>query len=532
MCGILFMAVRDEQSDMLVKFNESLSKLNNRGPDGHNVVVLQYQNYKIYMGFTRLAIRGLDNNGMQPFNFGKIHAICNGEIYNYDYLKEEYDIKVNSGSDCEIIPQLYDELGRDYFELNNVMDAEFAMVLFDGYYGGIYASRDRYGVRPLFYGRSDNIIMFSSEMKAMINICDHIEAVNPKNIYKFDLNSYNKDNNQFMYLSGLTDPLEKNINYTLDQIKININTILTNAVKKRLISDRPIGFFLSGGLDSSLIVAIATKLLGPENITCFTIGCENSPDVIAAEKVTDFLKIKKHYIIEFDTEEGLEELENVIYSIESYDTTTIRASTPQYILCKNIKEMTDIKVLLSGEGSDELHGSYRYFRDAPDKEEFETESNRLLDELYMFDNLRTDRTAASHGLEVRVPFLDFEYVNFIKSLDYSLLMNNKKVIEKKLLRDSFLGYLPEEILYRSKEAFSDAVSNSTEIWAKLLQKEANTEDNIGKYKINQPLTKEADMYRKIFNEFYFQDDVIKHYWMPRFQKKEITDPSATILDSY
>lgn len=530
MCGILALISKSELN-LEEKFKTALAKLNNRGPDDFCIKKYHFQKTTIYLGFTRLAIRGLEKNAMQPFEYGKIVSICNGEIYNYEFCKEEYSITTESGSDCEIIPKLYDSLGRDFFELNTVLDAEFATILYDGYYGCIYASRDKYGVRPLFYGTSKDVIMFGSEMKALVDICDHIEPVNPKNIYKIDFNEYNNSENQLIFSNIFSDPHK--INRTIDEIKPLIRSTLTNAVKKRLVADRPIGFLLSGGLDSSLIVAIATKILGPDKIVCFSIGCENSPDILAAEKVTSFLKIDKHYIFHFDVDDGLEELENVIQTIESYDTTTVRASIPQYLMAKYIKEYTDIKVILSGEGSDELHGSYRYFRDAPSKEEFEAETIRLLDELYMFDNLRTDRTMASQGLEVRVPFLDFEYVNLIKSIDYGLLMNNKDVIEKKILRDSFIGYLPEDILYRSKEAFSDAVSSKEVTWAKELQKEADANvENIKDYSHNKPLTKEAELYRRIFNDYYFQDDVIKHYWMPKFQKKEITDPSATILDSY
>ncbi len=252
----------------------------------------------------------------------------------------------------------------------------------------------------------------------------------------------------------------------IKQIHLLTREYLTNAVSKRLMADRPIGFLLSGGLDSSLIVAIATKLIDPKKIVCFSIGLVGSPDIEAAKKVVNYLGIVNHHVIPFSILTGIKEIPNVIRSIESYDITTIRASTPQYIMAEYIQNKTDIRVLFSGEGSDEIYGSYRYFRDAPTVIDFHRETIRLLEELYMFDNLRTDRTMAAHGLEVRVPFLDFKYVEFIKQLNPALLMHNSEIIEKKIIRDSFVGYLPNEILYRSKEAFSDAVSSNEVNWFK------------------------------------------------------------------
>lgn len=300
-----------------------------------------------------------------------------------------------------------------------------------------------------------------------------------------------------------------------------------------MYANRKIGFLLSGGLDSSLVVAVATKILGPENVVCFTIGFDNSPDVIAAKKVTKFLGIE-HHIVPLNVETALNIVPEVIRCIESYDITTIRASLPQFLLAKYIKENTDVKVLASGEGSDELFFSYRFHRFAPNSKEAHNDSIRLIKELYMFDNLRTDRTMAGNGLEVRVPFLDYAFVEFITKINPELLMYGPDYIEKQIIRDSFKGYLPDEILFRPKEAFSDACNTKEINWFRLLQsrldKEISDEELINSpFEFNKPQIKEALYYRRIFNEYYpNRDNVITHYWLPTWNV-DIKDPSAEIL---
>lgn len=531
MCGILCIIQKNQTLDQKI-IDKCLETLISRGPDNQNHI----QTNNVFLGFTRLAIMDTSNDGLQPFSNKTNHVICNGEIYNYEQLSKSLNILMKSKCDCEVILPLYEKLG--FVEMIKNIDAEFALVIYDEKQNNIYAARDRYGVRPLFYGwdTKNNIYGFSSEMKALHNIMDHVIPVIPNEYYIFDVNNFTLQTfTYFDYKEYIKSSYIMNIN---ELIKTSINHLLTNAVKKRLHTDRPIGFLLSGGLDSSLIVAIASKILGAENITCFSIGLENSPDVIASKVVTKYLGIKNHHIINFDIDTGICYIPEVIKQIESYDITTIRASTPQYIMAKYISENTNIKVLLSGEGSDEIHGSYRYFRDAPNTEEFHLESIRLLKELYMFDNLRTDRTMSGNGLEVRVPFLDFDYVNFIMNINPEILMYTDKQIEKQIIRDSFIGYLPNEILYRSKEAFSDAVSSTEKNWFKSIQQLASetiTESDIlnSKYEFNKPKTSEALYFRNIFEEFYpNRCKLIDHYWLPKFQKEEIHDPSATILKCY
>lgn len=540
MCGI-FCLVQTGTVDLQMA-KECLLKLTHRGPDGLNYKCIKINDKEVFLGFVRLAIMDISNAGLQPFYSSKdrTHVICNGEIYNFKEIEKDHSIEMISSCDCEIILPLYEKLTNKFVDH---LDAEFAMVILDEKSKIIKAMRDRYGVRPLFYGYNTKTGTFglASEMKALHPIMEFVSPFPPDRTMHLNLSkplfpvNYSTHFTIYNTYNDLTYNIEmSDISYIHQQI----NMYLTSAVKKRLNADRPIGFLLSGGLDSSLITAIATKILGPDKIICFSVGLPNSSDVIAAKKVVEFLNIKHHYIVPFSIEDGIKQIPNVIKSIESYDVTTVRASTPQYIMAHYIKEKTDIRVLLSGEGSDEIHGSYRYFRNAPNIEEFHNETIRLLKDLYCFDNLRTDRTMSSAGLEVRVPFLDFEYVKFIKKINPKLLMYSEKYMEKQIIRDSFVGYLPNEILYRSKEAFSDAVSSKEVNWYKSIQSLAEStitqqELSTNPFQINKPETIEALYYRRIFDSYYSKRcNVIPYYWLPKFQSEKVVDPSATVLKCY
>lgn len=536
MCGIICLIKYGTKLDEGV-FEQCHQKLIPRGPDKQNSTEISVnEDIHIYLGFSRLAIMDMSDDGLQPFKseLGN-QVICNGEIYNYNELAKEHDIELKTKCDCEVLLPLYEKLGFE--EMIKQLSAEFAMVIYDNAQQCIYVARDRYGVRPLFFGWNETTQTygFASEMKVLHGIMEHVYAVVPNMYFRFDLiNNIQSQISYYDYKILNSPPIA----YERDYIKSTIKNLFIGAVKKRLCTDRPIGFLLSGGLDSSLIVAIACEILGPDKITCFSIGLPNSPDILASKVVAEFLGIKNHHIIPFDVETGINTIPEVIRTIESYDITTIRASTPQYLMAKYISENTDIKVLLSGEGSDEIHGSYRYFREAPNPIEFHNETIRLLKELYMFDNLRTDRTMSGNGLEVRVPFLDLDYVDFIMRLDPELLMFTSDQMEKQIIRDSFVDYLPDEILYRSKEAFSDAVSSNEVNWFKSIQKlalETITEDDLANnpFKFNKPQTIEALYFRRIFDEYYpGRDTLIPHYWLPKFQKEIVTDPSATVLQCY
>ncbi|ANB50522.1 glutamine-dependent asparagine synthetase [Powai lake megavirus] len=544
MCGIFCLIQYGNKKIDQQQCIQCLNKLTPRGPDNSDYKIVRVNdNVTVFLGFTRLAIMDTSSAGMQPFqDDDDNHLICNGEIYNYQNLATKYDISMNTQCDCEIILPMVQKVGFVEMISNN-LDAEFAMVVLRKKENRLYAARDRYGVRPLYIGhnKTNNTIAFASELKSLHNIMEHVQQVEPNFYINLDLTTdinfqkfgYSNLMNQYYDFEKLS---VRNIdNNNIEMIENNIRNLFVSAVKKRLESDRPIGFLLSGGLDSSLIVAIASKIIGPEKITCFSIGLPGSPDVEAAKKVVEYLGITQHHIVPFSVQKGIEIIPEVINTIETYDITTIRASTPQYIMAKYIHDHTNIRVLLSGEGSDEIHGSYKYMRFAPNEYDFHWETIRLLRELCYFDNKRTDRTMADNGLEVRVPFLDFEYVEYITSIDPKLLMYRQDYLEKKIIRDAFINYLPNEILYRPKEAFSDAVSSKEMNWYKNIQKiaDATISDNDllnNKFTHNKPEIKEALYYRNIFNDIYNnRDNILPHYWLPRFQTQKISDPSATVL---
>jgi asparagine synthase (glutamine-hydrolysing) len=535
----------DIVTKLVTKSKESLDKINHRGPDGSIIYVPELcddvrGSVVVIFGFVRLSIMDTSNNGMQPFVYDRNVVVCNGEIYNYKMFKNMFTNLV-SNSDCEVILPAYSVL-NDFESLIHDLDAEFSIILLDNIKNEIYACRDRYGVRPLYSltDNNDKTIIFSSELKGLMNhfnentsddtCCNNIYQINPNVFTIVDLHRFN--NLQYKKYFSYNNKIRHAVTDSLFIISENIKNKLINAVNKRLASDVPIGFLLSGGLDSSLIVAIAAKIIGPTNITCFTVGLANSYDVIASKKVVEYLGIpqQNHHIVPFTIEAGLDAIEKVIESVETYDITTIRASVPQYIMASYIKANTNIKVILSGEGSDEVHGSYKYMRWAPNKKKFNSERIRLIKELFYFDNKRTDRTMSAHSLEVRVPFLDFQYVEYALSLDPDLWIYKENYIEKKLLRDAFVGYLPTDILYRPKEAFSDAVSSSDTNWYKSIQNIAEGTTPDYTYIINPPQIDEAIYYRNIFTKYYKgMDHIIPHYWLPKFQNETIQDPSATIL---
>jgi asparagine synthase (glutamine-hydrolysing) len=488
-------------------------------------------NNNLKFGFHRLAIVDPSATANQPFYYSDNVSICNGEIFNHSILENKYEFKMETKSDCEVLLHMYNKFGID--ALVNELDAEFAFVIYDKKNNYLYAGRDPYGVRPLFIGKGYNTIAFCSEAKGLTDFDNLIvEPFLPGHYMQVNL-----DTLELKYTNYYNIDIIERIDANRNNILYLINKLFTESVVKRLMSDQSIGCLLSGGLDSSLVTSIVSRYI--KDIQCFSIGLENSVDVIAAKKVSKYLGIpyENHHIITFTVEEGLQALEDVIYHLESYDITTIRASTPQYLLAKYIKTKTNVKVLFSGEGADELFAGYQYSKDAPNAEELHKDTKRLLKELYMYDNLRTDRTISGWGLEVRVPFLDKEFTKFVLSLDPNLRKPSKDIMEKILLRDSFNdNYLPDEILYRPKEAFSDAVSSKEISWYRSLCKYIDgfvTDDELkdasNKYPFNTPQTKEALYYRNIFSRLYpNRDKLIAHYWMPMWQG-DIKDPSATVL---
>jgi len=527
MCGIfLYSSFTEENNREDVR--KSFETLIPRGPDSQVINVSS----SYFLGFCRLSIMDPSSFGEQPFSTqdGKYSLICNGEIYNYLELQKEFNLSLSSGSDCEVLLPLFEHFLstglsplESFRKMVSCLDAEFALLLRSNETGSIFAARDSLsGIRPLFYSFSPETILLASEAKAIHSLTkEKILPFPPDQIFHF----YSEQGK--WYLNTYENSEEK--------IQRTIQTLLTEAVKKRLHADRPIGFLLSGGLDSSLITAIATRILGPEKITCFTIGLAGSVDVEAAKKVTKYLGIEKHFVYEFSIEEGFDIIPKVIQTIESFDVTTIRASTPQYLLAKKISEETEIKVILSGEGADELLGGYREFRSAPSPEDFQKGCEERVKNLYRYDNLRTDRVMASQSLEVRLPFLDHLLAKYLLSIDPSLKMSSRSRIEKKIVRDAFVGYLPNEILYRSKEAFSDAVSSKDVSWYREVEKRIPEIENeeFTTESIKPLPTKEAIYYFSLFQSYYpGRENLIGEYWLPKFQDEIIHDPSATVLKEY
>ena len=465
-----------------------LGSLVHRGPDDSRCVA----NGKCTMFFDRLAINDLSDSGMQPFELtakqlGTVNLICNGEIFNHKELTPES--LATQSSDCECLIPLIQTHG--IFKASQMLRGEFAICWTNG--DRVMATRDPFGVRPLFYTRyAKDSIAFASEAKALTRFKTKVEIFPPGHIY----DSYS-DTFACYY------PCYWDNKTPFDSDLKKIRTLLEDAVKVRINNtDRPVGFFLSGGLDSSLIAAIGKKQLTQGPIKTFSIGAPDSSDLKAARKVADFLG-SDHTEVHFDIEEGLRNVENVIKSIESYDTTTVRASVPMWTLAKWVSENTDIKVIISGEGSDELFGGYLYFHHAPNVEAFAKENARRLMLIHQFDGLRADRCIAAHGLELRVPFLDIHLVDYVMTMNQKVKMNK---IEKWILRKSFEGYLPDEVLWRQKDGMSDAVGYS---WVDRLKET-------------------GEHYDKIFDRFYpGMHHLISEKWMPKWV--EADDPSARVL---
>jgi len=541
MCGIWAVFGIKLPNEESIK--KCVEKLHNRGPE-----FMKIQNFgSATLGFTRLAINGLTENGHQPLVKDDIAVVCNGEIYNYKDLAKRWSIDLPEGSsDCEVLPALLSKL--DPTDVCRALDGVFAFVAVDLKRGTITIARDPYGVRPLYIGRGDGFQVFSSEIKALTPICERIEVFPPGSWYSFILP---KEGDKEVGMCGFgyhQIPWIKNpVLSDLATSCLFLRKTFELAVEKRLMSDRPIGALLSGGLDSSLVCAVAAKYLKQQNkkLTTFSIGMPGSTDLVYAKTVADFIKSDHHEII-LKEEDFFTAITEVIRAAETYDITSVRASVGNWLIGKYIKANTDIKVIFNGDGSDEIGGGYLYFYRAPNDEEFEAESERLLKDINSFDVLRSDRSMADHGLEARTPFLDKQLVNLWRSIPTELRRPNleNKRPEKYILRMAFddSRLLPHEVLWRKKEAFSDGVSATEEPWHAKIDKyvrsmNPNIDDELKNasqnYPFNTPKTAEALTYRKIFESLYGAKSVrvIPYMWMPRWSP-ETTDPSARTLSLY
>ena len=521
MCSIMgFCGIGTTYSDFKTCLDATIS----RGPDDTQVV----DTGKGLLGFHRLAIMGLHPEGMQPFSLDGSYCVCNGELYGFEKEREALISKgytFKSGSDCEIILPMYREYGVDMFAK---LDAEFAMIIYDGASASYIAARDPIGIRPLYYGYAKSgAIVFASEPKNLTSYCDEILPFPPGHYYK---------DGKFVCYCQIEAVDE--VRYDdLDTISKNIHDKLVAGVEKRLVADAKVGFLLSGGLDSSLVCAIAAQK-SDKPIKTFAIGMEKDAiDLKYAKQVADYIG-SEHTEVYMTREQVLSSLEEVIYILGTYDITTIRASMGMYLLCKWIHENTDIRVLLTGEISDELFG-YKYTDFAPSAAEFQKESAKRIRELHMYDVLRADRCISSNSLEARVPFGDLDFVHYVMSIDPEKKLN-KYGKGKYLLRHAFEGdYLPYDILMREKAAFSDAVGHSMvddlKEYAETKYTDEEFAEKCKQYKDPVPFTKESLLYREIFEKYYKgQSHMVVDFWMPNkeWEGCNVNDPSARVLSNY
>lgn len=508
----------------LAAFQAGFQRTVSRGPDDSRIV----DTGAGLLGFHRLAIMGLTPSGMQPFALDGSYVVCNGEIYGFEPLKKELEEKYTfqSESDCEILLPLYREHGVDMFAM---LDAEYACIIYDGQTGEFIAARDPIGIRPLYYGYdSQGAILFASEPKNLTGL-----AVGQ--ILPFPPGHYYKDGKFVCYCD--VAKVDAVCYDNLETVCQNIREKLVAGVEKRLVADAKVGFLLSGGLDSSLVCAIAAKSSAAP-IKTFAIGMDTDAiDLKYAKQVADYIGSDHHEII-ITKEDVLSSLETVVELLGTFDITTIRASMGMYLICKAIHQQTDIRVLLTGEISDELFG-YKYTDYAPSAAAFQAEAEKRLRELHMYDVLRADRCISVNSLEARVPFGDLDFVQYVMSIDPERKLN-KYGKGKYLLRHAFEGdYLPHDILWREKAAFSDAVGHSLVDDLKEYAAQYYTDEEFEtlrrKYDHAQPFTKESLLYREIFEKYYpGQGGMIADFWMPNrsWEGCDVDDPSARVLANY
>ncbi len=521
MCGFLVYTGKADAYE--AKLRESFEKISHRGPDRS----CEWKTPSSWWGFHRLAIMDTSSLGDQPFldETTSSAVVCNGEIYNFEELSKDVDHDFISGSDCEVLLPLFRKAGIQ--KMCTQLDGEFAFVLYDGLSKTFLAARDPLGIRPLFYGKTkQGVLVFASEMKALHDICAEIYAFPP---------GYYFDGKKFLSYMDLTH-VGKVVKGDVKTLSKKIHDLLARAVEKRLQADVPVGFLLSGGLDSSLVCAIAAKK-SKRPLKTFSIGMvHDAIDLKYARIVASFLKSDHHEVI-MSEKDVIQSVRDVIQSLETWDITTIRASIGMYLVCKYVREKSEVRVLLTGEVSDELFG-YKYTDFAPDAESFQEEAAKRIRELYVYDVLRADRCIAAHGLEARVPFSDTEFVQYVMSIEPRLKMNTNG-IGKYLLRMAFKDerILPDSILMREKAAFSDAVGHSMvdilRSYAESMYTDAEFKTEALKYGPVHPISKEGLFYREIFSSFYpGRESLIPAYWMPNPKWIKVNDPSARFLSNY
>jgi len=533
MCGILAILGCQEAPDVLRKKALALSKrIRHRGPDWNGI----YVDHKRVICHERLSIVDPQSGAQPLFNPSKTVVLTvNGEIYNHKALRKslEKDYGFSTASDCEVIIPLYEQLGA---AMLNKLSGDFCFVVVDIAKDTYLAARDPVGVNSLYIGyHEDGSVWFASEFKALKDDCKSWEIFPPGHYYTPETG-----------MKRYYEPTWYNPDYQPQQPAdlARLREALEQAVVKRLMSDVPYGVLISGGLDSSLVAAIAqrhaamrvedeekTKAWWPQ-IHSFSIGLPGSPDVKAARQVAEFLGTI-HHELRFTVQEGLDALPDVIYHLETYDVTSIRASMPMYFLARKIKAM-GVKMVLSGEGADEVFGGYLYFHAAPSAAEFHKETVRRVKNLHYFDLLRANKSTLAWGLEVRVPFLDREFLDVAMDINPEAKMYAEGKMEKYVLRKAFdtpeRPYLPSEILWRQKEQFSDGVGygwiDGLKQYAEEQVSDADFATAAEKFPHNTPETKEAFLFRKMFESMYPQESAAKavEKWIPTWGKSK--DPSG------
>jgi asparagine synthase (glutamine-hydrolysing) len=552
MCGIW--ACIGFSNEMLDSPNRCIKQLHERGPESSARKDLS----GCILGFTRLAINGLNSEGMQPMTNGRLWWICNGEIYNWKQLAQKYGITGHSGSDCEILGTLYQKIvledGAEPSVFFRMLDGVYAIVIVDTALSTVTIGRDPYGVRPMFIGTRHTLIcnqlipssiFVASEMKAIWPLVHGVtqfipgtcQVINSKTL----ITQYSARHHFIQYLKN--PMFTSAISGGLEMACMNLRVALESAVKKRMLTDRPVAALLSGGVDSSLIASLVAKQLreaGASPLKTFSIGMAGSEDLKYARIVANWIGSVHHEIV-VTPQVFLNAIPTVIRVIESFDTTTVRASVGNWLVAKAVAEHCDCKVVFNGDGSDEVFGSYLYFNNAPNDSSYEEEVSRLLGEIHQYDVLRSDRCISSNGLEPRTPFLDKQFVSVARSICTEWLRPVKGVRpEKWILRRAFDDSvtLPSEVLWRRKEAFSDGVSSQEKSWFEIIQEytlgvmtEGWEERAAHSFSVLTPKTSEQFFYRYHYEANYGKSINLNHFWMPRWSPG-VTDPSARALPTY
>ena len=533
MCGIIgVFDLKQSYEELRPGVLVMSKKIRHRGPDWSGINCCD----KAILAHERLAI--VDPvSGAQPLTSedGNLILTVNGEIYNHLELRNELkqDYHFRTKSDCEVILALYNEKGIDFI---NDLSGIFAFALYDKVNATYLIARDHIGVVPLYKGWDKHGNFFvASELKALEGICPRIEVFPPGH-YLYSKDGYEKK----WYKPEWTD--YNTVKGNKSNI-VELRKALEDSVHRQLMSDVPYGVLLSGGLDSSIISAIAKKFSAMRiesqdmseawwpRLHSFAVGLKGSPDLAAAQKVADHIGTVHHEVL-FSIQEGLDAISDVIYHLETYDVTTVRASTPMYLLARVIKSM-GVKMVLSGEGADEIFGGYLYFHKAPDAKAFHEETVRKLDKLHLYDCLRANKSLAAWGIEGRVPFLDKEFMEVAMKLNPVDKMTSKGKMEKWILRKAFEDILPESVVWRQKEQFSDGVGYN---WIDTLKKlvtekitDSQMETASFRFPINPPLSKEEYFYRTIFNEHFPSDSAAA--CVPSVPSVACSTPEALAWDS-